>query len=100
MRSAKSHLKILADAVNVPHSRVDEALDIVGLSDVGRKKPGKFSLGMSQCLGAAAAILGQPKYLLLVEPANGLDPEGIAWLRDFSKTTKTKAMLYSFQATC
>jgi ABC-2 type transport system ATP-binding protein len=60
-------------------------LEIVGLSDVAKKKPGKFSLGMSQRLGVAAAILGNPKYLLLDEPANGLDPEGIAWLRDFLK---------------
>ncbi|HTE21491.1 MAG TPA: ATP-binding cassette domain-containing protein [Candidatus Limnocylindria bacterium] len=85
-RSARSHLKVLADAGSVPHSRVDEVLELVGLSDVGRKKPGKFSLGMSQRLGVAAAILGEPKYLLLDEPANGLDPEGIAWLRDFLKS--------------
>ncbi len=84
-RSAESHLKVLADAGSIPHSRVAEVLEIVGLKDVGRKRPGKFSLGMSQRLGVAAAILGQPKYLLLDEPANGLDPEGIAWLRDFLK---------------
>jgi ABC-2 type transport system ATP-binding protein len=84
-RTAKQHLRILADAGSVPHSRVDEALDIVGLSDVASKKPGKFSLGMSQRLGIAAAILGKPKYLMLDEPANGLDPEGIAWLRQFLK---------------
>ena len=84
-RSARNHLKILAIAGNIPLSRVDEVLDIVGLSDVGKKKPGKFSLGMSQRLGIAAAILGKPKYLMLDEPANGLDPEGIAWLRDFLK---------------
>ncbi len=84
-RSARNHLRILADAGNVPASRVDEVLDIVGLLDVAKKGPGKFSLGMSQRLGIAAAILGKPKYLLLDEPANGLDPEGIAWLRDFLK---------------
>jgi len=84
-RTARSHLRILADAGGFPKKRVDEVLDIVGLSDVAKKKPGKFSLGMSQRLGIAAAILGQPKYLILDEPANGLDPEGIAWMRDFLK---------------
>ncbi|HSX34620.1 MAG TPA: ATP-binding cassette domain-containing protein, partial [Candidatus Saccharimonadales bacterium] len=58
---------------------------MVGLTDVAKKKPGKFSLGMSQRLGIAAALLGKPKYLMLDEPANGLDPEGIAWLRQFIK---------------
>jgi ABC-2 type transport system ATP-binding protein len=85
-RTAKNHLKILATAGSVPLSRVDEVLDIVGLKDVGRKPPGKFSLGMSQRLGIAAAILSKPKYLLLDEPANGLDPEGIVWLREFLKS--------------
>lgn len=84
-RTARNHLKVLADEGNIPIKRVDEVLDIVGLKDVAKKTPGKFSLGMSQRLGIAAAILGQPKYLLLDEPANGLDPEGIAWLRDFLK---------------
>ena len=84
-RTARNHLQVLADAGGLPSSRVDEVLDIVGLSDVAKKKPGKFSLGMSQRLGIAAAILGKPKYLLLDEPANGLDPEGIHWLRQFLK---------------
>ena len=82
----ENHLKILATAGSVPLARVDEVLDIVGLKDVGRKAPGKFSLGMSQRLGIAAAILAKPKYLLLDEPANGLDPEGIVWLREFLKS--------------
>lgn len=84
-RTARNHLKVLAAAGNIPDARVDEVLDIVGLADVARKKPGKFSLGMSQRLGIAAAILGKPKYLMLDEPANGLDPEGIHWLRQFIK---------------
>lgn len=84
-RSARNHLKILAEAGNIPLSRVDEVLDTVGLKDVAKKAPGKFSLGMSQRLGIAAALLGEPKYLILDEPANGLDPEGIAWLRQFIK---------------
>jgi ABC-2 type transport system ATP-binding protein len=84
-RSARSHLRVLADAGSIPHSRVEEVLDVVGLKDVAKKKPGKFSLGMSQRLGVAAAILGEPKYLILDEPANGLDPEGIHWLRQFLK---------------
>lgn len=84
-RSARNHLRILAAAGGIPSKRVDEALAIVGLQEVAKKGPGKFSLGMSQRLGIAAAILGKPKYLMLDEPANGLDPEGIAWLRQFIK---------------
>jgi ABC-2 type transport system ATP-binding protein len=84
-RSARNHLSVLATAGNISDKRVDEVLDIVGLKNVAKKKPGKFSLGMSQRLGIAAAILGRPKYLLLDEPANGLDPEGIHWLRQFLK---------------
>jgi len=82
-RSARNHLRILAAASGIEDSRVDEALAMVGLHDVAHKKPGSFSLGMSQRLGIAAAILSHPKYLLLDEPANGLDPEGISWLRHF-----------------
>lgn len=85
-RSARSHLRVLATAAGLPLSRADEVLDIVGLKDVAKKKPGKFSLGMSQRLGIAAAILAKPKYLILDEPANGLDPEGIVWLREFLKS--------------
>lgn len=85
-RSARNHLRVLAAAGSIPDTRVDEVLEIVGLSAVAGKQPGKFSLGMSQRLGIAAAILGEPKYLILDEPANGLDPEGIAWLREFLKS--------------
>lgn len=84
-RTARNHLKILAIAADIPLKRVAEVLDIVGLSSEAKMSPGKFSLGMAQRLGIAAAILGQPKYLVLDEPANGLDPEGIAWLRNFLK---------------
>lgn len=84
-RSARQHLRILADAGGIDQKRVDEVLAEVGLTDVAKKGPGKFSLGMAQRLGIAAALLGQPKYLMLDEPANGLDPEGIAWLRQFLK---------------
>jgi ABC-2 type transport system ATP-binding protein len=84
-RSARNHLRILATAGDIPFARVEEVLDIVGLKEVAKKGPGKFSLGMAQRLGIAAAILGKPKYLILDEPANGLDPEGIAWLRLFIK---------------
>jgi ABC-2 type transport system ATP-binding protein len=84
-RSARNHLRVLAAAGGINDKRVEEVLDIVGLQDVAKKHPGKFSLGMSQRLGIAAAILDEPKYLFLDEPANGLDPEGIAWLRQFIK---------------
>lgn len=81
-RTARSHLKILAAAGGIPDKRVNEVLEMVGLSEVAKSKPGKFSMGMSQRLGIAAALLGNPKYLILDEPSNGLDPEGIAWLRE------------------
>jgi ABC-2 type transport system ATP-binding protein len=84
-RSARDHLKVLAAAGGIPYRRVNEVLETVGLTEVAKKGPGKFSLGMSQRLGIAAAILGEPKYLMLDEPANGLDPEGIVWLREFLK---------------
>lgn len=84
-RLAARHLSVLATAGDIPQTRVAEVLEIVGLSDAAKRRPGKFSLGMSQRLGIAAAILGNPKYLVLDEPANGLDPEGIAWLRQFLK---------------
>jgi ABC-2 type transport system ATP-binding protein len=85
-RSARNHLKILATQGDISLKRVDEVLDIVGLKQEAKKGPGKFSLGMSQRLGLAAALLASPKYLVLDEPANGLDPEGIFWLRNFLKS--------------
>jgi ABC-2 type transport system ATP-binding protein len=80
-RSARNHLLVLAQTQDLPVRRVDEVLDLVGLRDVARKRAGGFSLGMSQRLGIAAAMLGDPKVLMLDEPANGLDPEGIRWIR-------------------
>lgn len=80
-RSARNHLKWLAHANGIPASRVDEVLELVGLSDVAHKKAGGYSLGMGQRLGLAAALLGDPGVLILDEPVNGLDPEGIRWVR-------------------
>jgi ABC-2 type transport system ATP-binding protein len=84
-RSARNHLRMLAAANGISANRVDEMLGLVGLSDVAGKKPSTFSLGMSQRLGLAAALLGDPHTLLLDEPANGLDPQGIHWLRNLLK---------------
>lgn len=82
-RSARAHLKWLAASNGLPASRVDEVLRQVGLTEVAGKKAGGFSLGMSQRLGLAAALLGNPEVLLFDEPVNGLDPEGIVWIRRF-----------------
>ncbi|WP_084467377.1 ABC transporter ATP-binding protein [Actinokineospora inagensis] len=82
-RSARDHLRWLAAASKIPRARVDEVLDLVGLTGVAGKRAGGFSLGMSQRLGIAAALLGDPRVLLFDEPVNGLDPEGILWIRKF-----------------
>ncbi len=82
-RSARSHLRWMAAANDIPAKRVDEVLHLVGLSEVANKKAGGFSLGMSQRLGLAATLLGDPPVLLFDEPVNGLDPEGILWIRRF-----------------
>jgi len=84
-RSARSHLRFMAVSNKIPTRRVDEVLELVGLSGVARKAVGKFSLGMKQRLGLAGALLGDPKVLLFDEPVNGLDPEGIYWIRTFMK---------------
>ncbi|MFG1783412.1 ABC transporter ATP-binding protein [Rhodococcus oryzae] len=82
-RSAKAHLQWMAVSNGLALSRVDEVLRLVGLTEVAGKKAGGFSLGMSQRLGLAGALLGDPKVLLFDEPVNGLDPEGIVWIRKF-----------------
>jgi len=81
-RSAVDHMKWIAAAAGVPYSRIEPTLKLVGLSEVADRRVGKFSMGMRQRLGLAVALLGNPAVLLLDEPANGLDPEGIHWLRN------------------
>ncbi|MEM7273802.1 MAG: ABC transporter ATP-binding protein [Actinomycetota bacterium] len=80
-RSARNHLNALALTNGIPARRVDEVLDIVGLTEVADKAAGQFSLGMGQRLGIASALLGNPATVMLVEPVNGLDPEGVLWIR-------------------
>jgi ABC-2 type transport system ATP-binding protein len=84
-RSARNHLLFLAQTQGLPASRVDAVLDLVGLRDVAGKRTGSYSLGMSQRVGVAAAMLGDPQVLLLDEPVNGLDPEGVLWIRNLMK---------------
>ncbi len=84
-RSAYNHLLCLAQTNNLPRRRVDEVLDLVGLPAVAKKRAKGFSLGMSQRLGIAATMLGDPKVVMFDEPVNGLDPEGILWIRNFMK---------------
>src|SRR6202522_3127069 len=85
-RSARAHLQMLAEASHIPRSRIDEVLDLVGLTSVASQRAGKFSLGMGQRLGIAAALLGDPEVLLFDEPVNGLDPDGIRWVRNLLKS--------------
>ncbi|HEX4128042.1 MAG TPA: ATP-binding cassette domain-containing protein [Acidimicrobiales bacterium] len=82
-RTGRDHLRMLGQAVDVPDSRSDEVLRLVELADAAHRRVKGYSLGMRQRLGLAAALLGDPELLVLDEPANGLDPEGVRWLRDF-----------------
>ena len=90
-RSAYQHLRWLALSNGIPRSRVDEVLRQVGLASAARKKVGGFSLGMAQRLGIAAALLGDPPVLMFDEPVNGLDPEGVAWIRNLLKSLAAQA---------
>ena len=82
-RTGRNHLRVLCAAAHLPDSRADDVLGLVGLGDAGRRKVRGYSMGMRQRLGLAATLLGDPQVLILDEPANGLDPEGIRWLRGF-----------------
>ncbi|CAN7297977.1 ATP-binding cassette domain-containing protein [Microbacterium sp. LjRoot45] len=82
-RSARAHLRAIAATHGLPRSRVDEVIDLTGIASVAGRRAGKFSLGMGQRLGIAAALLGDPQTLILDEPVNGLDPEGVRWVRQF-----------------
>ena len=85
-RSGRDHLRVLALAADIPPSRVDEVLDLVGLVAPAARQVKTYSLGMRQRLGLAAALLGEPELLVLDEPANGLDPAGVHWLRTFLRS--------------
>jgi ABC-2 type transport system ATP-binding protein len=96
-RSGRNHLRMLARSAGIGGDRVDELLRLVGLEDAADRRAGGYSLGMRQRLGLAAALLGDPGVLVLDEPANGLDPQGIRWLRDFlrSLAAEGRAVLVS-----
>jgi ABC-2 type transport system ATP-binding protein len=85
-RSGRNHLRVLAAEAGIPRARVEEVLGLVAMTDAAKRRVGGYSLGMRQRLGLAAALLGDPQLLILDEPANGLDPAGIRWLRDLLRS--------------
>jgi ABC-2 type transport system ATP-binding protein len=89
-RTGRNHLRMICRAAGLPDQRADEALTLVGLTPAANRKFKGYSLGMKQRLGIAAAMLGDPRVLILDEPANGLDPEGIRWMRDLLKALATE----------
>ena len=100
-RSGRNHLRVLAAATGIPGSRVDEVLALVGSTGDAGSRVGGYSLGMRQRLSLAAALLGDPKVLVLDEPANGLDPQGIRWLRELLRIARAgRAGRSSSRATC
>lgn len=96
-RTARAHLRWVAQSNAIPSRRVDEVLELTGLRDAARSRIGGFSLGMGQRLGIATALLGNPRILVLDEPTNGLDPDGIRWIRRFlrAQADDGKAVLVS-----
>ena len=99
-RSGRNHLRVLAVAGEHPPSRVDEVLDEVGLLEAADRRVRGYSLGMRQRLAIAAALLGDPQVLILDEPANGLDPPGIRWIRDLMRARPRAGARCSSPATC
>lgn len=96
-RSGRNHLKVIAQGAGISDSRVDQCLELVGMTKAGKKKVGGYSLGMKQRLGLAAAMLGNPQHLIFDEPVNGLDPEGVHWVRSIIRqlASEGKSVLVS-----